>query len=186
MEIAGSLLDFSATCPSHQRLRLSVVANNVPPCAALWTAKNAYELAQGLRVAESLQLTPTSRALFFTNNSPLASADSFEPPSEDNLVAVMAKLISACKERQSALASADFKKLVCLPTARQADLKLIVAERVRAELDGKKSLRSEPVIVLGGHNAQMLSDVLGATFVETPTVPDVSSPDKLLILAVLL
>ncbi|KAH7707452.1 hypothetical protein AAVH_25304 [Aphelenchoides avenae] len=87
----------------------------------------------------------------------------------------MTKLVAACKARQSAFASADFKKLMCLPTYRQAELKLIVAERVRAEIDGKKSLRSDPVIVLGGHNAQTLSDVLGASFVEAPTVPDLRS-----------
>ncbi|KAH7680357.1 hypothetical protein AAVH_41268, partial [Aphelenchoides avenae] len=136
------------------------------------TAKNVYELAQGLRVAESLQLSPASRALFFTNNSPLASTDYFEQPSEDNLVVVMTKLVAACKARQSAFVSADCKKLTCSSAFRQAELKLTVAERVRAKLDGRKSLRSEPVIVLGRHNAQMLSDVLGATFVETPTVPE--------------
>ncbi|KAH7693256.1 hypothetical protein AAVH_39711, partial [Aphelenchoides avenae] len=158
LEIAGSLLDFSATCPSHKSLRLSITTS-VPSCTVLWGAKNVYELAQGLRVAESLQLSPASRALFFTNNSPLATTDSFEQPSEDNLVGVMTKLVSACKERKSAFASADFKKLTCSPAFRQAELKLIVAERVRAELDGKKSLRSDPVIVLGGHNAEMLCDL---------------------------
>ena len=53
-------------------------------------------------------------------------------------------------------------------------LQVSVAERVRASLDGKKSLCSDSVLVLGGQNAQVLSEVLGGTFVELPTVPDVS------------
>ncbi|KAH7707759.1 gagpol and env protein precursor, partial [Aphelenchoides avenae] len=171
-EIDGTLLDFSSVCPAHKSLKLSSVTSSMPSCAVLWTAKNVYDLAQGVQVAESLQLSPASRALFFANNSPLASTDSFAKPTEDTLVRVMAKLVSSCKERQSAFAAAAFKKLTCSPTARQPDLKLIVAERTRAELDDKKSLRSDPVIVLGGHNAQGLSDVLGAVFVEASTVPD--------------
>ncbi|KAH7706337.1 hypothetical protein AAVH_26441 [Aphelenchoides avenae] len=171
-EIDGTLLDFSSVCPAHKSLKLSSVTSSMPSCAVLWTAKNVYDLAQGVQVAESLQLSPASRALFFANNSPLASTDSFAKPTEDTLVRVMAKLVSSCKERQSAFAATAFKKLTCSSTARQPDLKLIVAERTRAELDDKKSLRSDPVIVLGGHNAQVLSDVLGAVFVEASTVPD--------------
>ncbi|KAH7691248.1 hypothetical protein AAVH_40239, partial [Aphelenchoides avenae] len=171
-EIDGTLLDFSSVCTAHKSLKLSSVTSSMPSCTVVWTAKNVYDLAQGVQVAVSLQLSPASRALFFANNSPLASTDSFAKPTEDTLVRVMAKLVSSCKERQSAFAAAAFKKLSCSSTARQPDLKLIVAERTRAELDDKKSLRSDPVIVLGGHNAQVLSDVLGAVFVEASTVPD--------------
>ena len=151
-----------------------MVTTSVPSCAIHWSAKNVYDLAQGLQVAESLQLSPTSRALFYTNNSPLASTDSFKKPSEDNLIRVMAKLVSTCKERQAAFAEAMFKKLTVSATARQPDVKLLVAERVRADLDNRKSLRGDPTIVLGGSNAQILSEVLSATFVDAPTVPAVS------------
>lgn len=173
-EIEGTLLDFSAVCPTHKSLRLSTIACSMPPCASLWTARNVYDLAQGVQVAESLQLSPASRGLFFANNSPLASTDSYPKPTEDNLVRVMAKLVAGCKERQAAFSAATFKKLVCSSTARQSDLKVMVAERVRAELDAKKSLLNDAVIVLGGRNAQVLSEVLDATFLEAPTVPDVS------------
>ncbi|KAH7660532.1 hypothetical protein AAVH_43684, partial [Aphelenchoides avenae] len=171
-DIAGTLLDYSAGCSTHKTVRLSAVTASVPPCAALWGAKNVFELAQGLQVSESLQLSTASRALFFVNNSPLASADSFEKPTEENLVRVLAKLAAACTERSAAFAEAVYKKLVYSTADHQADLKLLVAERVRAELDDKKSLRGEPVLVLGGSNAQLLADFLGATFVEAPTVPD--------------
>ena len=86
----------------------------------------------------------------------------------------MCKLVSKCEALRSAFEEALFKKLVCSSSARLADLKLAVAERVRAEHDGKKTLLSEPVIVLGGNNAQVLADLLGASFVDAPTVPDVS------------
>ena len=125
-------------------------------------------------MSEILQLSTSSRALFFVNNSLLASTDSFEKPTEENLIRVMVKLVAACKERREAFADAAFKKLVCPASDLLSDLKLRVAERVRAELDGKKLLRGEPVLVLGGNNAQLLADFLGATFVDTPTVPDVS------------
>ncbi|KAH7697201.1 hypothetical protein AAVH_35718, partial [Aphelenchoides avenae] len=171
-DVGGTLLDFTVGCPAHKSLRLSALGVSTPSCAVLWTAKNVYELTQGVQVAESLQLSPASRALFFTNNSPLASADTFEPPTEDNLVRVMLKLVVGCKDRQSAFASAECKKLVCSDSHRQSSLILAVAERVRAELDRKKALRSDSNIVLGGNNARMLSEVLGATYVETPTVPD--------------
>ncbi|KAH7710008.1 hypothetical protein AAVH_22714 [Aphelenchoides avenae] len=69
----------------------------------------------------------------------------------------MVKLVSSCKN-QSAFAAAAFKKLI--------------SECARADLDSKKSLRNDPVIVLGGNNAQILSVVLSATFVEAPTLPD--------------
>ena len=177
-EIDGTLLDFSTSCPSHKSLRLSTVTTSMPSWAALWTAKNVYELAQGMRVAESLQLSPASRGLFFTNNSPLASIESFEKPSAEDLVRVMVKLASSCKERHSAFATAAFKKLTCSATALQPDLKLLVAESARAELDSKKALRNDAVIVLGGQNAQVLSEVLSATYVEAATVPDVSIDRK--------
>ncbi|KAH7669938.1 hypothetical protein AAVH_42841, partial [Aphelenchoides avenae] len=144
--IDGTLLDFTSVCPAHKTLKLSTVTSSMPSCAVL--------------------------SLFFTNNSPLANTDSFAKPTEDTLVRVMVKLASSCKERLSAFTAAAFKKLTCSPTARQPDLKLIVAERTRAELDAKKSLRSEPLLVLGGQNAQVLSEVLGAVYVEAPTVPD--------------
>ncbi|KAH7705891.1 hypothetical protein AAVH_26889 [Aphelenchoides avenae] len=160
--VDGTLLDFSAVCPSHKTLRLSTIGVGAS-CAGLWTATNVYELNQG---AQS--------SLFFANNSPLASNDAFEPPTEDTLVRVMVKLVAGCKQRQTAFADAAYKKLVCSDSSRQPDLKLRVAERVRAELDGRKTLRCDPVIVLGGNNAEVLADVFGAAFVEAPTVPDVS------------
>ncbi|KAH7709912.1 hypothetical protein AAVH_22810 [Aphelenchoides avenae] len=172
-EVSGTLLDFNSVCPSHKTLRLSTIGIGAS-CAGLWTAKTAYELTQGAQVAESLQLSPHSRALFFANNSPLASNDAFESPTEDNLVRIMAKLVAGCKQRQTAFADAANKKLVCSDSSRQSDLKLRVAERVRAELDGKKTLRCDPVIVLGGHNAEVLAEVLGAAFVESPNIHDVS------------
>ncbi|KAH7676090.1 hypothetical protein AAVH_42001, partial [Aphelenchoides avenae] len=171
-EVGGTLLDFTAVCPAHKSLRLSALGGSIPSCASLWSAKNVYELTQGVQVAESLQLSPASRALFFTNNSPLASTETFELPTEDNLVRVMLKLVAGCKDRQSAFAAAQYKKLVCSSSLRQSSLILAVAERVRAELDCKKSLRNDPTIVLGGNNASILSEVLGAAFMETPTVPD--------------
>ncbi|KAH7695170.1 hypothetical protein AAVH_37775, partial [Aphelenchoides avenae] len=149
-EIDGTLLDFTSVCPAHKTLKLSTVTSSMPSC----TAQNVYDLASGVQVAECLQLSPASRPLFFTNNSPLANTDSFAKPTEDTLVRVMAKLASSCKERLSAFTAAAFKQPTCSSTARQPDLKLIVAERTRAELDAKKSLRSEPLLVLGGHNAQ--------------------------------
>ncbi|KAH7724745.1 hypothetical protein AAVH_07613 [Aphelenchoides avenae] len=147
-DITGTLLDFSATCSSHKHLRLSAVTTN---------------------------LSTASRALFFVNNSPLASTDSFEKPTEESLIRVMVKLTATCKERSDAFAKANYKKLVYSTVDRQADLKVLVAERVRAELDSKKSLRGEPVLVLGGDNAQLLADFLGATFVEASTVPSLRS-----------
>ena len=86
----------------------------------------------------------------------------------------MCKLVAGCKTLQAAFEAALFKKLICSSSSRLSDLKLAVAERVRAELDGKKTLRSDPVLVLGGNNAQVLADLLGASFVDAPTVPDVS------------
>ncbi|KAH7712287.1 hypothetical protein AAVH_20374 [Aphelenchoides avenae] len=170
-DVDGTLLDFSSVCTTHKTLRLSDVGIGLS-CAGAWTAKNVYEITRGVQVAECLQLAPAQRALFFTNNSPLASTADFEPPTEDNLVRIMVKLVTACKARHSAFEAAMFQKLTCSTTARQAALKLSVAERVRSVLDGKKTLRSDTVIVLGGTNAQLLADALGATFVKTPTVPD--------------
>ncbi|KAH7706032.1 hypothetical protein AAVH_26749 [Aphelenchoides avenae] len=148
-DVGGTLLDFTAVCPAHKSLRLSALGVSTPSYAVLWSAKNVYELTQGVQVAKSLQLSPASRALFFTNNSPLASTDTFGPPTEDNLVRVMLKLVVGCKDRQSAFASAVRKKLVRSNSLRQSSLILAVAERVRAELDGKKTLRSDSGIVLG-------------------------------------
>ncbi|KAH7704917.1 gagpol and env protein precursor, partial [Aphelenchoides avenae] len=170
-EIDGKLLDFTAVCPAHKTLRLSDVGIGAS-CAGAWTARNVYELTQGVQVIESLQFSPQQRALFFTNNSPLASTASYEPPTEDNLVRIMVKLVAACKVRHAAFEAAMFQKLTCSISARQSALKLTVAERVRAELDGKKNLRGDPVIVLGASNAQVLAEVLGATFVDAPTLPD--------------
>ncbi|KAH7709562.1 hypothetical protein AAVH_23166, partial [Aphelenchoides avenae] len=148
-DVGGTLLDFTAACSAHKSLRLSALGVSTPSCAVLWTANNVYELTQGVQIAESLQLSPASRALFFTNNSPLASTDTFEPPTEDNLVRVMLKLVVGCKDRQDAFAKSAFKKLVCSDSLRQSALILSVAERVRAELDGRKTLRSDSDIVLG-------------------------------------
>ncbi|KAH7712774.1 hypothetical protein AAVH_19892, partial [Aphelenchoides avenae] len=71
--------------------------------------------------------------------------------------------------RSATFAQASHKKLFYSTADHQADLKLCDAERLRAELDGKKSLRGEPVIVIGGPNAQLFADFFGATFVEAPT-----------------
>ncbi|KAH7702411.1 hypothetical protein AAVH_30437, partial [Aphelenchoides avenae] len=160
-EIDGKLLDFTTVCPTHKTLRLSDVGIGAS-CAGAWTARNVYELTQG----------DQQRALFFTNNSPLASTASYEPPTEDNLVRIMVKLVDGCKARHSTFEAAMFQKLTCSASARQSTLKLTVAERVRAELDGKKTLRGDSVIVLGGSNAQVLAEVLGATFADAPTLPD--------------
>lgn len=125
-------------------------------------------------MSENLQPSSASRTLFFVNNSALASNDSFEKPTEDTLVRVLTKLALACTERRAAFAAASCKKLVYSAPDRQSDFKLLVAKRARAELDGKKSLFGEPVLVLGGNNAQLLADYIGATLIGTPTVPEVS------------
>ena len=92
----------------------------VPACADLWFAKHPYELAQGLEVAESLQMSPASRALFFANNSPLASVSAYAKPSEDSIVRVMVKLAEFCPARRQAFANAAFKQLA-YPSLVSAD-----------------------------------------------------------------
>ncbi|KAH7720454.1 hypothetical protein AAVH_12094, partial [Aphelenchoides avenae] len=141
VDIHGTLLDFNANCSCHKHLKLCQVMGvaNVPACADLWVAKTPFELAQGLQVAECLQMTSESRALYFNNNSPLARWPLISSPLVD---------------------------------VEKAALMVSIAERVRAEMDNKKSLRSETVIVLGGHNAEFLSNVLSAAFVEAATVPE--------------
>ncbi|KAH7710845.1 gagpol and env protein precursor [Aphelenchoides avenae] len=176
LDIHGTLLDFNANCSCHKHLKLSLVMGvaNVPACADLWVAKTPYELAQGLQVAECLQMTSESRALYFNNNSPLASVSSYAKPTEASVIRVMSALAGICSKRRQAFVDAAFKQLTCSPLVgvEKAALMVSIAERVRAELDNKKSMRSDAVLVLGGHNAEFLSNVLGATFVEAATVPE--------------
>ncbi|KAH7707859.1 gagpol and env protein precursor [Aphelenchoides avenae] len=171
LDIHGTLLDFNANCSCHKHLKLSLVMGvaNVPACADLWVAKT-----QGLQVAECLQMTSESRALYFNNNSPLASVSSYAKPTEASVIRVMSALAGICSKRRQAFVDAAFKQLTCSPLigVEKAALMVSIAERVRADLDGKKSLRSDAVIVLGGHNAEFLSNVLSATFVEAATVPE--------------
>lgn len=149
--------------------------HTVPDCADIWTARTPYELAQGVQIAESLLMSAENRTLFFTNRSPLANSNAFAKPTEDSIVRVMTKLATTCSQRRQAFAEAAYKQLRC-QTPSSVDkvaIKISVAERVRAALDDNKSLRSEPVYVCGGHNARLLADVLQASWIEVPTVPEV-------------
>ncbi|KAH7721137.1 hypothetical protein AAVH_11373 [Aphelenchoides avenae] len=176
LDIHGTLLDFNANCSCHKHLKLSLVMGvaNVPACADLWVANTPYELAQGLQVAECLQMTSESRALYFNNNSSLASVSAYAKPTEASVIRVMSALAGICSKRRQAFVDAAFKQLTCSPLVgtEKAALMVSIAETVRAALDNKKSMRSEAVIALGGQNAEFLSNVLGAAFVEAATVPE--------------
>ncbi|KAH7721670.1 hypothetical protein AAVH_10844 [Aphelenchoides avenae] len=151
LDIHGSLLDFNGACGCHKNLKLSMVIGiaSVPTCADLWVAKDPYQLAQGLQIAECLQMTSESRAVYFNNNSPLASASSYAKPTDDSLVRVMSALAGICTKRRQAFVYAAFKQLTCSPLAGvdKAAQTVIIAERIRAELDSKKSMRHETVIL---------------------------------------
>lgn len=122
LDIHGSLLDFNGACGCHKNLKLSMVMGiaSVPTCADLWVAKDPYQLAQGLQIAECLQMTSESRAVYFNNNSPLASASSYAKPTDDSLVRVMSALAGICTKRRQAFVDAAFKQLTCSPLAGKA------------------------------------------------------------------
>ena len=167
-------MDFNVGCGCHQRT-LSLLPVKQPAAAIIWTAENAFELARGGAVAESIKLDAFNKDNYFLGASQAVIEYRLAEPTEDQLVQAMLKLVEQCDGVCSAFPVTAALKCGSTVIKSKAVLKIRVAERVRAVLDGNKTLRADETIIIGGVNAKRFAVQLGLTATSAGTLEEVSS-----------
>jgi hypothetical protein len=88
-------MDFNVGCGCHQR-QLSLLPVKQLASASMWTASNAFELARGGAVAESVKLDAANKDNYFLGTSQMVVEYRMAEPTEDQIVQAMGKLVEQC------------------------------------------------------------------------------------------
>ena len=174
-EIGGSLTDYEMGCGDHRRVNLQVMPVAQPPTAVFWSASTPLELARGAAVAEAVNMSTTQKEQFYMGTSPAVLEIRLAEPTDEQIVMAMLKMMEECMERKQAFLDAMRAPFKCTTTAdaQKAARKIRIAERVRAALEGGKSLQTDESIVVGGRNATRFAASLGTTVKSAPTLAEV-------------
>lgn len=174
-EIGGTLADYEMGCGNHRRFKLDVMPVTQPPTSVFWSASTPLELARGAAVAEAVNMTAVDKEQFYMGTSPAVLELRLAEPTNDQIVMAMLKMVEDCPERKQAFVEAQHAPFKCTTTAdpKKAARKIRIAERVRATLDGNKSLQVEETIVAGGRNATRFAAALGKANKIAPTLAEV-------------
>ncbi|KAH7680253.1 hypothetical protein AAVH_41375 [Aphelenchoides avenae] len=173
-EIGGTLADYEMGCGNHRRFKLDVMPVTQPPTSVFWSASTPLELARGAAVAEAVNMTAVDKEQFYMGTSPAVLELRLAEPTNDQIVMAMLKMVEDCPERKQAFVEAQHAPFKCTTTAdpKKAARKIRIAERVRATLDGNKSLQVEETIVAGGRNATRFAAALGKANKIAPTLAE--------------
>ncbi|KAH7702958.1 hypothetical protein AAVH_29882 [Aphelenchoides avenae] len=170
-------MDVNNGCGCHMDYKLSLMPVKQPISASMWTARSAFELADGAAVAEAVNITSGDKDNFFMGTSPAVSELGLAEPNEDQLVQAVLKMCERCPRLKLAFMENSRSELKCTTVLSKAKAarKVRVVERVRAILDGNKELRTEETIVIGGRNATRFAESLGLTAVSATMASEVRS-----------
>ena len=165
-------MDFNAGCGCHQ-LTLSLLPVKQLPAASIWSAPNVFELARGGAVAESIRMDSINKDNYFLGASQAVIEYRLAEPTEEQLVQAMLKVAEQCAQVRRAFTGTAALKCGTTMIKSKAALQIRVAERVRAILDGNKTLRTDETIILGGLNAKRFAVQMGIESTTAGTLEEV-------------
>lgn len=172
-------MDFQIGCDCHKDFKLNTMVASPPASADAWGAATPYDLARGAAVVESTSMTASDKDNFFKRQSNwhVAVAElGMAEPSEEQLVLALTKFTEECPARKAEFTRSGREPLKCSNVVRKekANLKVRVAERVRATLDGHKNVIIAETIIIGGTNAVRLASNMGQQAVVAESLSDAS------------
>ncbi|KAH7719799.1 gagpol and env protein precursor [Aphelenchoides avenae] len=172
-EIRGGALDYKVGCGCHLQMKLDQVPGvKQPPGSSSWSASSPFGLAQGVHVAESVTFSADDQEAFFLKKADALVRIGCVEPSEDLMVKVVVQVARLCPAVMDVFAQTQRAQYTCDLgfNKGKADMRIRVAEKARAILDGERALQTAETIVIGGVNAVRFAAELGQEAIKCETL----------------